>query len=41
MSSFAEIFGLASAPLTVGSDIPEILNLGASMVASFGVFIYR
>ena len=41
MSSSAKIFGLASASLTIGSDIFEILDFGASMVASFSIFVYR
>ena len=40
MSFSAEIFGLASIPLIISSNIPEIFNFGASMVASFSVFVY-
>ena len=40
MSSSVKIFGLAFTPLIIGFDIPEILNLKASIVASFGIFIY-
>ena len=41
MSSSAEILGLASALLTVGSFALEVLDLVASMVASFGILVYR
>jgi hypothetical protein len=40
MSFSAKIFGLAFTPLTVGSFALKILNFIASIVASFGVFIY-
>ena len=41
ISSSAKIFNLASTPLTVNFNIPKILNLGASIVTSFGILIYR
>ena len=36
-----KILSLASAPLTIGSDIPKIFDLRASIVASFGILVYR
>ena len=41
MSSSTKIFSLASTPLIISFNIPEILNLGASIIASFGVLVYR
>ena len=41
MSSSAEILGLASAPSTVGFFAFKVLDLVASMVASFSVLVYR
>ena len=40
MSSSAEIFGLACAPLTISSFALEVLDFVASMVAFFSVFVY-
>ena len=40
MSFSAKILGLASAPLTIGFSIFKILDLKASIVASFSVLVY-
>ena len=41
MSFSAKILGLAFTPLTISSNISEILNLGASIVAFFSILMYR
>ena len=40
MSSSVKIYGLALTPLTVGSFALKVLDLVASIVASFSVLVY-